>query len=144
NAVAWCWAGAILLSAGWFLLQPYVVEAPPDWLRWTVAAGLVAVATVVGVVLGLVRGPSRLMAALSLDSAFGLKERVTTSLTLAPEQETTPAGQALLADVNQRIHDLDVGSRFPIRLTWTAALVPACAAFLALVAVFYQPIKGQA
>src|SRR5207237_5003784 len=63
---------------------------------------------------------------------------------LAPEQEGTPAGQALLADVNQRINNLDVGSRFPLRLGWTAALVPACAALLALVAVFYQPIKGQA
>src|SRR5439155_12686638 len=84
------------------------------------------------------------MAALSLDSAFGLKERVTTSLTLAPEQAVSPAGQALLADVNQRINDLDVGSRFPVRLSWSAALVPVCAALLAVVAIFYQPIKGQA
>ncbi len=145
NTVAWCWATAILLSAGWFLLQPHLnLDAPPGWLRWTVGAGLVAAGTLLGVVLALVRAPSQLMAALSLDSAFGLKERVTTSLTLAPHQAASPAAQALLADVNQRIHDLDVGSRFPLRLTWTAALVPACAAFLALVAVFYQPIKGKA
>jgi hypothetical protein len=144
NSLAWCWAGAILLSAGWFLLQPYVIEGSPDWLRWIVASGLVGASTVLAIVLGLVRAPSRLMAALSLDSAFGLKERVTTSLTLAPEQETSPAGQALLADVNQRINDLDVGSRFPIRVGWTAALVPVCVALLALVAVFYQPIKSQA
>lgn len=144
NALAWCWAGAILLSAAWFLLQPLVMNAPPDWLRWTVAAGLVGTGTLLGGVLGLVRSPSRLMAALSLDSAFGLKERVTTSLTLAPEQRATPAGQALLADVNQRITDLDVGSRFPVRLNWSAALVPVCGALLAVVALFYQPILGQA
>ena len=144
NALAWCWALAILLSAGWFLLQPYLMDGPPDWLRWTVAAGLLGAGTLLGVVLGLVRGPSQLMAALSLDSAFGLKERVTTSLTLAPEQAVSPAGQALLADVNQRINDLDVGSRFPVRLSWSAALVPVCAALLAVVAIFYQPIKGQA
>jgi hypothetical protein len=144
NSLAWCWAGAILLAAGWFLVQPYVLDASPDWLRWTVAAALVGASTLLAVVLGFVRAPSRLLAALSLDSAFGLKERVTTSLTLAPEQQATPVGQALLADVNQRLNDLDVGSRFPIHVGWTAALVPACAALLALVAVFYQPIKSQA
>ncbi|HLJ94539.1 MAG TPA: hypothetical protein VKU02_15230 [Gemmataceae bacterium] len=144
NSLAWCWAAAILLSAGWFLLEPALLDGPPRWLRWTVAGGLVGGATVLGVVLGLIRGPSQLIAALSLDSAFGLKERVTTSLTLAPEQKTTSAGQALLADVDQHIRDLDVGSRFPVRLTWTAALVPACAACLALVAMFYQPIRSQA
>lgn len=144
NSLAWCWVGAVLLSAGWFLLQPYVVDGAPDWLRWTVAGALGCVATLLAVALGLLRAPSRLTAALSLDSAFGLKERVTTSLTLTPEQEGTPAGQALLADVNQRINDLDVGSRFPVRIGWTAALVPACGILLAVVAVFYQPIKGQA
>jgi len=144
NLLAWCWAGAVLLAAGWFLLQPYLIDAPPGWLRWVIAAGLVGAGTLLAVVLGLLQAPSRLMAALSLDSAFGLKERVTTSLTLAPGQEATPAGQALLADVNQRINDLDVGSRFPVRMGWTAVLVPACGALLALVAVFYQPIKSQA
>ena len=144
NSLVWCWAGAILLSAAWFLVQPYLIDGSPDWLRWTVAAALVGVSTLVATVLGLLRAPSRLMAALSLDSAFGLKERVTTSLTLAPEQKASPAGQALLADVNQRINNLDVGSRFPIRVGWPAALVPACVALLALVAVFYQPIKSQA
>src|SRR5207245_4098409 len=78
NLLAWCWAAAILLAAGWFLLQPYVIDAPPDWVRWTVAGGLVGASTLLAVVLGFVRAPSRLLAALSLDSAFGLKERVTT------------------------------------------------------------------
>lgn len=144
NALAWCWAGAGLLSVGWFLLQPHLIETPPEWLRWVVASGLAGAATLLAGALGLLWAPSRLMAALSLDSAFGLKERVTTSLTLAPEQEASPAGQALLADVNQRINDLDVASRFPLHLGWTAALVPACGVLLALVAVFYQPIKCQA
>jgi hypothetical protein len=144
NWLAWCWAGAVLLAAGWFLAQPYLIDAPPGWLRWAITGGLIGAGTLMAVVLSFIRGPSRLAAALSLDSAFGLKERVTTSLTLAPEQEASPAGQALLADVNHRINDLDVGSRFPVRIGWTAALVPAGAALLALVAVFYQPIKSQA
>src|SRR5262249_13360458 len=130
NGLAWCWAGAILLSVVWFLLQPLLIDAPPVWLRWAVAGSAVGLATVLAVVLSVLRGPSRLTAALSLDSEFGLKERVTTSLTLAPGQEATPAGQALLQDATQRVSNLDVGSRFPVRMSWSAALVPVCAVLL--------------
>jgi len=144
NSLIWFWAGAILLAAAWFLLQPLMLEQPPVWLRWVVAGGALGLATVVAVVVGALRAPSRLAAALSLDSEFGLKERVTTSLTLTPELEGTPAGQALLADVNQQINGLDVGSRFPVKLSWSAALVPTCAAMLALIALFYQPARNQA
>jgi len=144
NSVIWCWAGAILLSAGWFLVQPFVIQHPPVWLRWVVAGGLVGASSVLAVVLLVLQAPSKLTAALSMDSQFGLKERVTTSLTLPAEQITSPAGQALLADVNQRIADLDIGSRFPVRMSWTAAIVPVCAALLAFVALFYEPSQSQA
>jgi hypothetical protein len=144
NFLTWCWAGAILLSAGWFVAQPHLLTQPPQWLRWVVAGGALGAGTVLAVVFAILRAPPKLTAALSLDSAFGLKERVTTSLTLAPEQETSPAGQALLADVAQRINGLDVGSRFPVRMSWTALVVPACACVLGLVAVLYQPTQSQA
>jgi len=143
NTLIWFWVGAILLTAAWFLIQPLLLEQPPVWLRWVVAGGALGLATVVAAVVGALRAPSRLAAALSLDSEFGLKERVTTSLTLPPELEGTPAGQALLADVNQQIHGLDVGSRFPVKLSWSAALVPTGAAILALIALFYQPTRSQ-
>jgi hypothetical protein len=144
NALIWFWAGAILLAAAWFIAQPLLLQQPPQWLRWVVAGGLVGAGTMAAVVCGALWAPSRLAAALSLDSEFGLKERVTTSLTLPPDQESTPAGQALLADVNQKITDLDVGSRFPVRMSWSAALVPVCAAVLAMVALFYEPTRGSA
>jgi hypothetical protein len=101
-------------------------------------------ATVLGIVLGRLRAPTRVSAALSLDEKFGLKERVTTSVTLSQGQEATPAGQALLADVALRVKDLDVPSRFPVRLSWSAGLVPVGAVILALVALFYEPATSQA
>ncbi len=146
NSLIWCWTGAILVCVGWFLLQPHLLSEPlrsSNALRWAVAGGIVGAGTLLAAVLCWLRAPSRLTAALSLDERFGLKERVTTSLTLAPEQETSPAGQALLEDVNQRIKDLHVGSRFPLRVSWTAALVPVCAALLAVVAIFYDPTNSQ-
>src|SRR5207253_6500750 len=87
NSLIWFWAGSILLAAVWFIVQPLTLEHPPVWLRWVVAGGVVGLGTVLAVVVGALRAPTKLAAALSLDSAFGLKERVTTSLTLTPELE---------------------------------------------------------
>src|SRR5438445_5820422 len=143
NSLIWFWAGAILLAAAWILVQRFALDQLQVWVTWVVAGGIVALGTITALVVGAFRAPSRLAAALSLDSKFGLKERVTTSLTLPPELESTPAAQALLADVNQQISALDVGSRFPVKVSWTAALVPGCAAILALVALFYQPTRSQ-
>lgn len=144
DLLAWCWAGALALATIWFFAQPLVLEAPPPWLRWAVAGGLVGAATLWAIVLAVFRAPPRLAAALLVDERFGLKERVTTSYTLTPEQAATPAGQALLADVRERVRQLDVTERFPLGLSRSAALVPAGALVLACVAFFYEPPKGQA
>jgi hypothetical protein len=145
DQVVWCWASALVLAAAWFFLQPYVVAEPAaPWLRWAVAGGLIGLATGLAALLARFRAPSRLIAALSLDERFGLKERVTTSLTLAPDQATSPAGQALLADVNQRVSSLDVTSKFPVSVSWSALAVPVCVALFAAVAFFYEPPKINA
>jgi hypothetical protein len=139
-----CWAGALALAAAWFVAQPHLFPAlAPEW-RLAVAGGLVGVATILAVALAILQAPSKITAALLLDEKFGLKERVTTSLTLDPRQEESPAAQALLADVNQRVGQLDVGSRFPVRVSWLGALVPTCAAVLAVLAFSYQPAPTQA
>src|SRR5206468_10151997 len=65
-------------------------------------------------------------------------------LTLTPDLVSTAAGQALVADANEQVAKVDVSSRFPVRLSWTAALVPAAAAVLALVAIFYNPVVETA
>jgi hypothetical protein len=144
DAFVWSCATALVLGAIWFVGEPSLLEAPAWWLRWAVAGGLVGGAILVALALAFWRRPSRLTAALTLDQKFGLKERVTTSLMLEEYQRSSSAGQALLADVNQRIAEIDVGSRFPVRMSWTAVLVPSAALLLAMVAVFYEPPKGQA
>jgi septal ring factor EnvC (AmiA/AmiB activator) len=140
----WCWAGTLVLAAGWFLVQAlFWPELAGSW-RLVIAAGGLAAGTGLAVVLALIQAPPKLAAALLLDERFGLKERVTTSLTLTPDLEKTPAGIALLEDVNQRIQSLDVGSRFPVRVSWLTTAMPACAALIALAAFFYQPPLSQA
>src|SRR5262249_24355695 len=118
DCLVWCWAGALVLSAVWFLLQPLVLTAPPEWLRWAVAGGCVGVGAILAVVLAVVRAPSRLAAALSMDERFNLRERVTTSLTLPQELRSTAAGQALLEDGTQRGAQVDGAEKFPGREAW--------------------------
>src|SRR5262249_5631502 len=112
-----CWALGFLGAALWLLAQPFFWTQSPLWTRWMVSGEVFAVSTIAGVAIGRLRAPTRLMAALTLDSTFGLKERATTSLTLTPTQQASPAGLALLADATECVKDLDVGSRFPIRLS---------------------------
>jgi hypothetical protein len=144
NALVWCWAGALLLGAGWWVAEPRVLAAPPEWLRWVVTGGVAAVATALGLLITIVRRPTPLVSALSMDEKFGLKERVTTSIGLSPAEKVSPAGVALLADVEKRVTELNVASRFPIAFRWTAALVPVCGLLLAAAAFLYEPNKGQA
>jgi len=137
------WLSALALAAIWFLVQPYVVLDAAPWLRWTVLGGLIGLASVLAVVWTLLTSPSAVAAALELDQRFQLKERATTALTLAPEEAASDAGQALLDDANRRVESLHVGDRFPVRLPWSAALVPLGAGLLTLFALFYKPMTSS-
>ena len=77
--------------------------------------------------------------ALWLDEVFDLRERVTTSLELSPEDAATDAGKALLADSLQRVKGLNVRERFPVRIGRRGWLLPSSATAFALVALFYSP-----
>src|SRR5438128_4410180 len=144
DALVWCWSGALLVSALWFVAQPWLLPPTEAWLRWAVAGGAFVAASVLALSMAVRRAPSHVYAALELDQRFHLKERVTSSLTLTPDLEATAAGQALVADANEQVAKVDVRSRFPVRLSWTAALVPAAGLVLALIAIFYNPVVETA
>ena len=101
-------------------------------------------ATLLAVALAYWRRTTVVSAALSLDERFQLKERITTSLTLDPRDGQSPAALALLADVERRVAPLYVSERFPIKVPWSAALVPVAAVVLVLLAFFYKPALNQA
>lgn len=144
NRLAVGWAIALVLTTGWLLARPYVAATAEPWVSWAVGGGLFALGTAVAAWLAARRTPTPVDAALSMDERFRLRERVTTSLTLTPEQQATPAGRALLNDVAPHLEKLKVGEKFPVRLTWASALVPAAALALTGVALFYNPVIPQA
>ncbi len=141
SLLPWTLAGAVLCTAVWhFLQRRYGLY--PDWLGMLgLSTALALIGSVIAVLL---RMPSRAFSALALDEAFGLRERATTALLLSEEQRNTPAGQALIEDLRQRVVQLDVASRFPMRLPRRAWLVPAAAVVLALVVNFYNPTISSA
>jgi hypothetical protein len=129
------------LMAVWVLAKPYALgEHFRPWMDWAVGGSIFAVAVAVAVGLSIRRLPDKVSAALSLDERFQLRERVTTSLMLSPAETYSSAGQALLADVGDKVDNLQVGSRFPIRLGWKSALVPASVTALAALMIFYDPV----
>jgi hypothetical protein len=133
-----CLAGALVAVAIWFVLQPTLLPEQTAW-RWPVTGGLLACGFVSAFVLARLGAPSTLTASLTLDDTFELKERVTTLLTLTPELAQSSAGQALAADVHQLLKAIEVKGKFPLRLSRSAAMIPVCAALLAVVAFFFQP-----
>jgi hypothetical protein len=144
DLLAWSWAAALVLVAVWLLVEPWIPAARPDLLRWAVPAGIGGAATLLAILFAVLRAPNRLVAALTLDERFGLKERVTTSLTLDAHTASLPAGQALLADTAEHVASLEVGERFPLRMRWNAVLVPLAGMALAAVFFFYEPARTQA
>ncbi len=70
-------------------------------------------------------------AAIELDRRFGLKERVSSVLSLQSDELETEAGQALLSDAVRRVESLEVRDQFGVSMNSRALLplVPAVIAF---------------
>jgi hypothetical protein len=134
SALVWCWAATLAVTAGVLAAEKLArFDLPgPDWAPFAIAAGLGLVAAATVACLG---GPTRIDAAVAIDRAFHLNERLSTTLTLPADLLNTPAGRALLADARRHVADLDVATAFSPalpRLAW----VPLVPAGLALVALF--------
>jgi hypothetical protein len=115
----------------------------PEWLPFAVAGGL---SVLVAAGIALVSGPSRVDAAVAIDRAFHLNERLSTALTLPANLLESPAGVALLRDTTKHVADLDVreefGPRIP-RLAWLPVIPAAVATALLFIPELTQP-RAQA
>jgi hypothetical protein len=130
------------------LLGAAAYHAAEPWLPWTAAWWLPAtLAVVIGTAaaLGLAwwRRPTPRDAALALDAAFRLQERIVTVVSLAAAQRASAAGTALMNETQQHLGQVDVASRFPLEWRARAWLAPALAVVAVVVAARF-PLEPRA
>lgn len=122
NAVPTCLALMLLAATAWYLAAPWLALVKFD--PWLAAGAALALSQMGSVAWSLWRRPSRAAAALAVDHAFNLRERITTIVSLRADQRDTPAGHALLAETRKHVEKLDVPERFPLQLPRRQAAAP--------------------
>jgi hypothetical protein len=125
-AGVWFGAGLLMVVAVLLAVEKLSGRAlpGPGWLPFAVAAGLGLIAAAVTALIG---GPTRIDAAVAIDRAFHLNERLSTALTLSDTERETPAGRALLLDAIRHAASLDIATAFAPKLPQWAwlPLLPA-------------------
>ncbi len=128
-SLVWCLAGGLALATAVLAAEKLGRVPVPGAVWWPFAVGG-GLSLIVAVLIASLTGPDRTDAAVALDRAFGLNERLSTALTLPEVVRETPAGRALVADAVRHVADLDVADRFGLavpRRAWLP-LVPALVA----------------
>ena len=109
QALGWCCFGTLLIALAFVVadkFRPLGVEA------WVYLAAGLGTGGLLAAVIAYVRGRGAIDAAIEIDRRFGLKERVSSTLALTPEEQQSAVGQALIADAEQRVKKIDVGEHF--------------------------------
>ena len=128
----WCMFVALAVAAiALTVPKIWVVPVKPDVWLWSWIGGAAAVGLLVSLVWTLMVRRGTLDAAMEVDRRFGLKERVSSALTLQPQERDTEAGRALINDAAQRIETIVVSEKFSVSTGWRPLLpvMPALAAF---------------
>jgi hypothetical protein len=137
---------ATLLLAAVGLAIPRIWALNIDQQAWDwawIGGGLVAGLIVAGIWTWAIRR-SRLDAAIELDRRFGLKERVSSTLALGPEELETEIGVALVSDAVRRVERIDVREQFRVSPTWRLVLPLAPAIALVVLALLPAAVMKQA
>lgn len=126
---------AALLVAIVALAVPKIWTLPFNADLWGVlwVAGSVVVGLTSAAIWTFVTRPSLEATAAEVDRRFGLRERLSSSLTMTPDEYQSHAGRALLADAETRASRIDVGQQFrlkPARLGLLPLMPLAMAAIL--------------
>jgi hypothetical protein len=145
TTLVWSLAIALLLVAG-LLGTLKVVNTPLPGPEWAPFAAAGCLGLLVASLVAIFTGASRLDAAVAIDHAFHLNERLSSALTLPGGLRETPAGRALLADATRKLADLDVTSAFRTKLPRRAwvVLIPAGLAVSMLFVPAWVPQKLMA
>ena len=87
---------------------------------------------------------SKLDAAIEIDRRFGLKERVSSTLSLSPDELSSDVGKALMTDAIRRVERIDVREQFSVSPTWRTLLPLAPAIGVVVLALLPIAVIKQA
>jgi hypothetical protein len=146
TSAVWCLAAALAVATIVLGVEKLGQVPVPGaaWWPFAIAGGL---SLVVAGLIAAFTGPDRTDAAVALDRAFGLNERLSTALTLPENLRETSAGRALIADAIRHVADLDVADRFGLaipRRAWLPIIPVALAGVIMLVPEWSRQVGGSA
>ncbi len=130
---------AALIAATVAVAAPAIWVMEVDFNSWSQSwiVGSVVAALLAALAYALATAPSEVEVAQEVDRRFGLRERLSSSLTLDDRERDSDFGLALTADAEKRAAQLEIADRFtlkPSRLGWLPiSLVPVLAIVLLLV-----------
>jgi hypothetical protein len=132
---------AVAIAAPRIFVFPDLAE---NWDGICLAAGLSAAFLVAGL-WTVASKNSPLEAAIEIDRRYDLRERVASSLSLSPVDQSTDAGRAVLSDALRAIQRIEVEEKFPLRVGHRAwwPLVPAAIVFLLVAFVDHREAASR-
>jgi septal ring factor EnvC (AmiA/AmiB activator) len=121
------------------LILPKLWSLPIHFATWGFAwiAGTSAIAVLASVIWTWRTRSTRLNAAVEIDRRYEIKERVSSAIQLNDEERSTPVGQALMSDSNNRAEKIDVRDKFGWGLSGRLFYSAIPAALLCL--IFFIP-----
>ncbi len=103
-----------------------------------ISAVVFVAATVVGLIVAWIRRVRPLRAAVELDRAFDLQDRVTSAISLTDDLRQQPAAQALLRDLSRWLDSIDPAATFSWRVP-RAAVAPLLPLLLGMISWLLLP-----
>lgn len=121
--VSWSLFATLLVGVvGLAIPKLWVLPVDSEIWQWSWIAGSAAVGLIVASVWTYLARRSSIEAAIEIDRRFGLRERVSSTLSLGVDELETEIGRALVSDASRRVERIDVRDQFKVEPTWRLAL----------------------
>ena len=119
----WSLFTTLLLAAiGLAIPRIWIINVEQRVWDWSWIGGGIAVGLLMAGIWTYWIRRTQIDAAIEIDRRFGLKERVSSTLALTPEELGSDIGQALVSDAIRRVERIDVREQFRVSPSWRLVL----------------------